>query len=566
MKDKKEKLEFLPCLILSLVWPIVLLTTNASSMPPHPDLIKKYAKEDRTQELTLKMHKMRAMGINKQSAKAFPLSGNKKVLVILIGFSDLSLDAGSTTAFYDNLFNEHGASLTLNKYYKDMSNNALDLAFTIIDAGQAAQALNYYGQNGGFGNDAHPAELAAEAVDLAAAGVNFSDFDNDGDGKIDTLVVIHAGRGEESGAASNTIWSHSWSLSSAGIGTITKNSTIIDDYIMVPEYVFAAGDSTIGILCHEFGHALGLPDLYDTTYSTYGVGDWSPMASGAWLGPGKSGAGLQGSRPAPLMAWEKTRLGWLSAQNAAIGPNTIADIESSHTALKIPLTHADGGSGVNGPSLLRGFLNLASLPLLGISLVPGVSAVFFLRKRKKNIRYILSLFLIFVFPLIMFITSGCQNQDSKHDPILSILAASNSPEPIPSEQYYLLENKVITPGTWTECLPGNGLLITHIDVGLIDLLMDFNMINSPKNMHGVNIKEADGNNALWHKSDRGASTDPYYSAYALSPSTNPNTNYYTWAYNLISGYLYIYNNHLSGVAINNISSTGPAMTFQYARE
>lgn len=63
----------------------------------------------------------------------------------------------------------------------------------------------------------------------------------------------------------------------------------------------------MGVFAHEYGHALGLPDLYDYGYDSQGVGDWSLMASGSWNGLSRSG-----DRPAQLEAWSKYRLGWVT--------------------------------------------------------------------------------------------------------------------------------------------------------------------------------------------------------------------------------------------------------------
>ncbi len=66
-----------------------------------------------------------------------------------------------------------------------------------------------------------------------------------------------------------------------------------------------------GVFCHEFGHALGLPDLYDTDAyglgSGYGLGNWSLMAGGSW-----GGNGMTNARPVALDVWARRFLGWAS--------------------------------------------------------------------------------------------------------------------------------------------------------------------------------------------------------------------------------------------------------------
>lgn len=72
--------------------------------------------------------------------------------------------------------------------------------------------MAFYGTNSN-GNDTNPRLLVREAIDAAEnAGTDFSIYDNDGDGKVDGIIVIHAGYGEEAGGGQNTIWSHHWTL------------------------------------------------------------------------------------------------------------------------------------------------------------------------------------------------------------------------------------------------------------------------------------------------------------------------------------------------------------------
>ena len=76
----------------------------------------------------------------------------------------------------------------------------------------------------------------------------------------------------------------------------------VNDYIMQPAQSTRSGMIEIGVFSHEFGHALGLPDLYDTDYSSDGVGSWCLMASGSWSTP---------SSPTHLSAWCKEMMGWI---------------------------------------------------------------------------------------------------------------------------------------------------------------------------------------------------------------------------------------------------------------
>ena len=95
--------------------------------------------------------------------------------------------------------------------------------------------------------------MIRKAVDAAeVAGTDFSQYDGDGDGVVDVVMVIHSGRGMEETGDSDDIWSHRSSLGSSH--QVTYDGVIINDYIVQSE-TFTVNNqiSNIGVLCHEFG-------------------------------------------------------------------------------------------------------------------------------------------------------------------------------------------------------------------------------------------------------------------------------------------------------------------------
>ncbi|WP_307843226.1 immune inhibitor A domain-containing protein [Arthrobacter sp. MSA 4-2] len=170
------------------------------------------------------------------------------------------------------------------------------------------------------------------------------DYDKDGDfneadGYIDHFQAIHAGEGEEAGAPSSAIWSHRWSVGQAGRGVsgpaanpyggikIGNSNIWIRDYTTEPE------NGGLGVFAHEYGHDLGLPDLYDTSGGENGTGFWTLMSSGSWLGHGK---GSIGTTPNHMGAWEKIQLGWLDYEVATAGRASTHTIGPSFHATKAP--------------------------------------------------------------------------------------------------------------------------------------------------------------------------------------------------------------------------------------
>jgi immune inhibitor A len=93
------------------------------------------------------------------------------------------------------------------------------------------------------------------------------------------------------------IWSHKWTL----------REKFVNNKVTAFAYFTAPEDGRLGVFSHEFGHFLGLPDLYDTTYRSYGIGNWCLMAGGSWNGEGK--------QPARMSAWCLATLGWIQPTN-----------------------------------------------------------------------------------------------------------------------------------------------------------------------------------------------------------------------------------------------------------
>jgi immune inhibitor A len=153
------------------------------------------------------------------------------------------------------------------------------------------------------------------------------DYDGDGnfnepDGYIDTFQAVHAGEGEEGGAPSWAIWSHSWYAyyTLQGIAGPAFNKLggvqVGNSNFWVGKYTIQPENGGVGVFTHEFGHDLGLPDLYDTAGGDNGTAFWTLMSSGSWMGDGTVDIGSKASH---MGAWEKFQLGWLNYEVAYAG-------------------------------------------------------------------------------------------------------------------------------------------------------------------------------------------------------------------------------------------------------
>ena len=242
------------------------------------------------------------------------ITGQKKGLIILVNFSDLTFMSANNKALYQRIANEENFSYnnfkgSMYDYFKAQSEGQFELTFDIVGPVTVEKTQSYYGQNDSGGNDKYPAKMVIEALKLADSEVNYANYDWDDDGEVEQVYVVYAGKGEADGGESYTIWSHEYALSSAklygdGTGAQTLDGVKIDTYACGSELEGESGTiAGIGTMCHEFSHCLGYPDFYDTDYSGgQGMFEWDLMDSGSYNGGG--------FRPAGYTSYERWVAGW----------------------------------------------------------------------------------------------------------------------------------------------------------------------------------------------------------------------------------------------------------------
>ena len=244
-------------------------------------------------------------------------------LVILVSFPD-GHPAGanhqySTQQFAELLFGRNldpsvaglpdNYLISMNDYYSEVSNGAFEFTSTqddVIDWVEAPQNYGHYVNNlKGMGS--YPLSSQGLLEDITQeidAQVDFSDYDVDGDGYVDAVILIVEGYGDGS---TGQFWPHKHKM---GANEFTRDGVKLHHFLLMPEQLghpdetlgFELGDiHPIGTFCHELGHILGLPDLYDTDNSSRGIGVWGLMGSGNWN---------KLHSPAYFSAWSRMRLGW----------------------------------------------------------------------------------------------------------------------------------------------------------------------------------------------------------------------------------------------------------------
>lgn len=256
-------------------------------------------------------------------------------LLILANFQDKSFLASNSPAEMDSMMNGRNytygsATGSAAQYYSDQSNGAYRPHFDVVGPIMLPQNIAYYGANGslGEGGDAKSGDLVLHACSIASQidGVNLKDYDHDNNGILDFVYIIFAGYTEAEGAAANTIWAASWDMATAvkeGYTSLSKRapqSNYTFDGVTIGNYAYSSelkGSSGsrrtgIGTPTHEFGHVLGFPDFYDTTYGTnynYAMTPdaWDLMDNGSYNNGGHT--------PPNLSPWEKAFLGWITPVN-----------------------------------------------------------------------------------------------------------------------------------------------------------------------------------------------------------------------------------------------------------
>jgi len=248
-----------------------------------------------------------------KSAEVFTPSGVKKLLMILIQYQDVKFT--KTQADFAGLMNTpgytgNGAHGSVRDYFLEASYGNFDLTTTVAPhIYTAAHNMAYYGADVDGDHSPKADELMAEAVLAADAdGIDFSQYDNDGDGSVDGIYVVFAGYSQATGGSTDAIWPHAGTISPA----LTCDGKTVSKYSCSNELTGGSGTNitTIGVICHEFGHVCGAPDYYDTDYGTDGefdgTGGWDVMDVGLYCGS------PSGSRPAHFNPFEKIRAGWVT--------------------------------------------------------------------------------------------------------------------------------------------------------------------------------------------------------------------------------------------------------------
>ena len=283
--------------------------------------------------------KARRQMVSARRANAPIAVGKKHFLVVLTEFSDQAFTIDNPRQAVSDMlnkegYNENGATGSARDYYYENAHGVFEPIFDVYGPVTLPQKMAYYGGNDSQGSDEHPELAVRDACKALDSEVNFANYDLDGDGEVDLVYMVYAGQGEADGGDEDTIWPHQWYLTAGGIN-LTLDGKRIDRYACGSELNGEGDMDGIGTICHEFGHAMGLPDFYDTDYDTNGQGrtllEYSLMDSGSYNNNGWT--------PPYLNMEERIMMGWLDESSILEFPkNGTYTLESvkNNVGYKIP--------------------------------------------------------------------------------------------------------------------------------------------------------------------------------------------------------------------------------------
>ena len=265
-------------------------------------------------------------------------------LIILINYSDKEFSMSNPHSFYNDMVNTRGYTGytssngawrdcpgSVRDYYYDNSMGAFDPQFDVVGPVTVSYSCKYPKQHDNFG------DVINAALNLVDDEVDFTQYDNDGDGAVDMVFFLVAGFGSNFGGNDEDyLWPHMYYLWDAS----RRDGMKFDMYACSTELFGWEGEDMynnvmgIGTICHEFSHVLGLPDLYDTDYDeTGGIShhpdDWDVMAGGSY----------------PNDCWSP--VGYSLYERYALGFATPQVIDAEDTYTLDPLNTSNTGYRIN---------------------------------------------------------------------------------------------------------------------------------------------------------------------------------------------------------------------------
>lgn len=270
------------------------------------------------------------------------LSGRLRIPVIPVHYADVAIPF-HVQDLDRRLFGEsRGDTVSFSDYWTEVSGGLLEADGVVAPWVTLSKPARHYlsPEEHAWSSFGRINELREEALTATLGRLDFAQFDNDGpdgvpdsgddDGFVDFVAIVYAVTCPGDGRAGG-IWPHRAAMppfTTQSIGA-SGEPIRIADYVVLPVLdPTTCGPMRIGVLAHETGHALGLPDLYDYDGSSQGIGAWGLMGTGSHATE---------HSPAHPGAWEKEQLGWVTVEAVSDADSTIAlpPVQRSRTVYRV---------------------------------------------------------------------------------------------------------------------------------------------------------------------------------------------------------------------------------------
>ena len=273
-------------------------------------------------------------------------TGTYSVPVIAGLYSDVSAPY-TQSEYQTRLFGDGAGSVSLSEYYSEISGGVFAMTGQVLDWATLPNPASYY-EPVGEDRLGRAGEFLRDVLLAADGAVDFGDYDNDGpdgvpnsgddDGFVDTAAFIYASEAKSCGGPG--IWPHrsvyeTWWPAPFTTDDDSQNGGFVQvsDYIIQSGLAcFGEGIMASGTIAHEMGHALDLPDLYDTDpddgTDSEGIGHWGLMGSGNHN---------EQVSPAHMSAWSKDFLGWVDVTTIVANQTAVQleDVQTARTVLRV---------------------------------------------------------------------------------------------------------------------------------------------------------------------------------------------------------------------------------------
>ena len=242
----------------------------------------------------------------------------KRVLVMPVQFQDLEFKY--ETSDMQNLLNN------AKRYFDDQVAGKIDIVFVLAPVVTVSKGYAYYGEDDIDGLDKRPFEAVQEAVNLLDDQVDFS--------QVESLFMLYAGGNPSDGSADDDhIWPHRMSDLNISTQEKTFQSYATSSEQISSENTGRAIFTGIGPFCHEFGHEMGLKDMYDTDYE--GSGGYS---EGLWYTTSLMDGGCYNDNtntPPCFNAIELDQLGIVEPEILSVGDVTLRPLSEQKRFLRM---------------------------------------------------------------------------------------------------------------------------------------------------------------------------------------------------------------------------------------